>query len=134
MADDRINLGEIDWNIIDNPNSILQNLSPEEKNRVLIPIGNFQINYPASRFNSYRVIVNYNPTTPVTLQQLILTIYDFYQGPITAEDERGIESRGSEDEKEIADGAKKMVDLLDGITYFQYLERSDNIYTFTLNG
>lgn len=99
MANNQLDLGEVAWNIINDPNTVLQKLPSEEKNRIIIPAGKFQLIYPLGTYSDLNVAVNYNPIAPVTLQQLLRTIYDFYQGPITPEDIDGIKE--TEDQEDI---------------------------------
>ena len=145
MADlDLIN--KISWNLIDPPqedaeikddNGNYRPLLPQEWQQVVLPGQNFIIEYPFARYNELDPEIPYETDRiPVTLLELLTTIYLFYQEPLPQDELNLIRQKASEE----GDGdlyhdrpINRRIDVMYGLVEFEGVQQGTKRGTYLLN-
>lgn len=109
-------------------------LTNRQLQQVVFPGQPFTMVFPASRYGSNMITERFNPEgIPVTVADLLNTIYEFYQQPITQADIRNVQ----QDEEDVLhlQGAENLGDLLGGLIDFSGIWTiGENHYELNLEG
>lgn len=115
-------LEDIHWDVTNEPESAritwnFTRLSDTDLQRFVLPGRPFTIEFPASRYGSNKIIEEFDPEgIPVTVEDLLNTIYNVYQQPITPADVANLQADVMD--AEYLDGALIIGDLLGGLVDF----------------
>lgn len=119
-----------------NPDEEPHLLRPDELATVVLPGNDFKIIFPFARYEEIEQIIPYAAEgQPVTLHDLLLTIYLFYQEPIPANELRKLKqtTRTFGIDEDIYDNVVKRIDAMYGLVHFEGLIlETPNVYSLHL--
>lgn len=100
-------------------------LSDELKNKIVLPGRNFSIIYPASRYGEKEIREYYNTGgQPLTTNDLLYTIYTFYQRPVTEEEIQ---------KWDFPEDAETLAEAMEALVFFEGLDQiSPDVYLLRL--
>lgn len=126
-----VNLPNLSWGIDFSPRRAKINVAPgfirnpqdADWQQEILPGRNFSIIYPFARYEEINPTIPYEAEgQPVTLLDLLSTIYDFYQEPIPQNELNIL----IQEDPEIYSDAVKRLDAMFSLTFFEGLESVGN--------